>query len=68
VNRGNHNQGMLDSWLRVASLKGQAFPEVRILLPQYFSYALEAKVVVATLFFIVSRNIAITSSASACTS
>jgi hypothetical protein len=70
---------MLDRWLRVAGLKEQAFPEVRILLPQYFSNALEAKVVVATSFFVVSRNIdakrydssrniAITSSAGACTS
>jgi hypothetical protein len=70
---------MLDSWLRMAGLKEQAFPEVRILLAKYFCYTLEAKEVVATSFLVVSRDIdiklynssrkvAVASSASTCTS
>ena len=57
MDRGNCDQGMLDCWLRMAGLKEQAFPEVRILLAKYYSYTLEAKEVVATSFLVVTRDI-----------
>jgi hypothetical protein len=73
------DQGMLDCWFRVADLQEQVFPEVRILMAKYFPNALEAKEMVSTPFLVVSRyidielynssrNVAVTSSPSACTS
>jgi hypothetical protein len=57
MDRRDCNQGMFDCGLRMAGLKEQDFPEVRILLAKYFSYTLEAKEMVATSFPLVSRDV-----------
>jgi len=79
VDRGNCSQSMSDSWLRMARLQEKSFPEVRILLAKYLCDTSLAKEVVAMPFVVISGHInaelhdsnwdiAITSSASACTS
>lgn len=75
----NCDQGVPDCRFRMANLKKQALPEVCVLPAKYFSYALEAKEVVTASLFVVSwnvntqldnssRDVAITSAASARTS